>query len=115
VDVAPQTDWPDAVIAVQTAGSIALTAAFVSWRGGPQVAPGSVVNAASFASGAVAPGEIVSVFGTGVGPVNALTGTVDAAGKLATALGDVTLRFDGQAAPLFYAGDSQINAQVPLR
>jgi uncharacterized protein (TIGR03437 family) len=39
--------------------------------------------------------------------------TLDASGVLATELAQTRVLFDGIAAPLFYAQDSQVNAQVP--
>jgi len=56
----------------------------------------TVVNAASLQAMAIAPGEIVSVFGSGLGPA---TG--------------IQVLFNGYAAPIFYAGQNQINVQVP--
>jgi len=73
----------------------------------------SVVNAASLVQGPVAPGEIVSIYGTGIGPAVGVTGTFDAGGNLATKLGDAEVRFDGIAAPLIYSQTAQIAAQVP--
>jgi uncharacterized protein (TIGR03437 family) len=52
-------------------------------------------NAASFPLGTVAPGEIVSLFGSGLGP------------------GAPAVTFDGIPAPVLYAGANQINAVVP--
>jgi uncharacterized protein (TIGR03437 family) len=79
----------------------------------PPPPPITVVNAASLAAGAVAPGEIVTIYGVGIGPAAAATGVFDAAGLLPTALAGIEVRFGGVAAPLFYAQSNQINAQVP--
>jgi len=73
----------------------------------------TVVNAASMAAGPVAPGEIVSIFGTGFGPDVGVIGAYGAGGLLSTALGGVEVSFAGVSAPLFYAQAGQINAQVP--
>jgi uncharacterized protein (TIGR03437 family) len=73
----------------------------------------TVVNAASQRQGPVAPGEIVSIFGVGMGPVTAVPGTFDSAGLLANLLGGTEVRFNGVPAPLYYAQSAQINAQVP--
>jgi uncharacterized protein (TIGR03437 family) len=78
-----------------------------------QPAAAMVVNAASMAAGPVAPGEIVSIFGTGFGPAVGATGAYGAGGLLSTALGGAEVRFAGVSAPLFYAQAGQINAQVP--
>jgi uncharacterized protein (TIGR03437 family) len=75
--------------------------------------PPSVVNAASMLAGPVAPGEIVSIFGLGIGPVTPASGAFDSSGALPTGLAQTQVLFGGQAAPLFYAQDSEINAQAP--
>jgi uncharacterized protein (TIGR03437 family) len=74
----------------------------------------TVVNAASMLPGPVAPGEIVAIFGRGLGPVTPAGATLDASGVLATELAHTRVFFNGVAAPLFYAQDSQVNAQVPF-
>jgi uncharacterized protein (TIGR03437 family) len=73
----------------------------------------AIVNAASFASGPVAPGEIVTLGGTGLGPANTLGLALDSAGKVSTSLGGVSVSFNGYAAPLVYVSPSQINCVVP--
>jgi uncharacterized protein (TIGR03437 family) len=73
----------------------------------------SIVNAASLQAGAISPGEIVSIFGAGMGSGGGLTAAFDGNGLLPTQLGDSEVRFDGVPAPLFYAQSGQINAQVP--
>jgi uncharacterized protein (TIGR03437 family) len=75
----------------------------------PIVNPGAVVNGASFTAQApVAPGTLISVFGAG------LAGN-DAAGSapLPTNLGGSQVLLGGQALPLVYTSDGQLNAQVP--
>jgi uncharacterized protein (TIGR03437 family) len=74
----------------------------------------SVVNAASFIKGAVSPGEIVTLFGTAMGPAAAAYATIDpATGKLATSIGGVQVLFNGILAPMIYATATQISAVVP--
>lgn len=86
---------------------------------GPALAPVSPIdiqcasNAATFSSGNVAPGEIISIFGTGLGPATSQTWMLDAAGRIASALAGVQVTFDGIAAPLLYVQDQQINAITP--
>jgi len=70
-----------------------------------------VLSAASFTSGPVAPGEIITLIGSGIGPVPAQQ---PASGITSTVLGGVTVYFDGITAPLLYAGPNQINAIVPF-
>lgn len=67
-----------------------------------------VVNGASFEPGPIAPGEIVSILGSGLGPP---AGVVAAPGD--TTAGGTQALFNGVPAPLFYAQDSRIAAQVP--
>ncbi len=73
----------------------------------------SAVNAASLLNGAVAPGEIVTIYGSGIGPVQAATGLYNASGLLSNLVGGSEVRFDGVTAPIFYAQAGQVNAQVP--
>jgi uncharacterized protein (TIGR03437 family) len=61
----------------------------------------------------IAPGEIVSIFGSGFGPVTGVAGKMTSNGTLETKVADLQLMFDGVAAPLFFVSDKQINAQVP--
>ena len=73
----------------------------------------SVQNAASFATGPVAPGEIVSIFGTTLGPSTPAYTTIDSTGKVSTNIGNVQVLFNGTAAPLTYVSATQINCVVP--
>ncbi len=77
----------------------------------------AVVNAASFINGSVvAPGEIVSIFGSGFGPAAGVSGTIDATtGNLVTTLAGVQVLFGGTAAPIFFENAGQINVQVPYQ
>ncbi len=79
----------------------------------PLLNDGGIVNGANFSSAAVAPGSIVSLFGRNLGPEGGVVAQL-VGGKLPTELGGVKVLFNGLAAPLFYAGDLQINAQAPL-
>jgi uncharacterized protein (TIGR03437 family) len=72
-----------------------------------------VANAASFGVGPVAPGEIVSIFGSGLGPVSPFGLVLDSSGKVATSLGGVSVSFNGYPAPLTYMSATQINCVVP--
>jgi uncharacterized protein (TIGR03437 family) len=80
-----------------------------------------VLNAASFIAGnegffplgTVAPGEIVSIFGLGLGPSQPVTAYPSASAPYPTTLGGTQVLFDGVAAPLLYASAGQINAVVP--
>ena len=73
----------------------------------------TAVNAASLLGGAVAPGEIVTLYGSGMGPEAGVTGGYDSSGLLANLVAGSEVRFDGVPAPVFYTQAGQINAQVP--
>jgi uncharacterized protein (TIGR03437 family) len=72
-----------------------------------------VVNAASFATGAVSPGEMISIVGTNLGPANPAYLTLNSNGYVATSIGGVTVSIGGTLAPLVYVSSNQINAIVP--
>ena len=79
-----------------------------------QIQLNAVTNAASYASGGVSAGEIVTLFGGGMGPSNLVTAAVDSTtGRLATSLSGARVLFDGIAAPLVYVSDKQSSAVVP--
>jgi uncharacterized protein (TIGR03437 family) len=73
----------------------------------------AVVSAASFTSSAIAPGELITIFGASIGP-SAPVGLALESGKVATSLGGLAVSFDGNLAPLLYAAAGQIDAVVPF-
>ena len=78
---------------------------------GALLQPNGVVNAASLLPGPVAPGEFVTLFGSGIGPTSVQRPS-DSVSR--TVLGGVSVFFDGTPAPLLYAAPNQINAIVPF-
>jgi len=69
-----------------------------------------VLNAASLLAGPIAPGELITLIGSSIGPqmpVQLQGGNVE------TLLGGTRVLFDGVAAPLLYAASDQINVVVP--
>ncbi len=62
-----------------------------------------VSNGASNLPGPIAPGEIVVIFGSGLGPSQIVLGENSG----------VVVRFDGVRAPLLYASNTQLSAIVP--
>ncbi len=74
----------------------------------------AVVNAASFSSLTVAPGELVSIFGNNIGPSTPQQLTLNAQGNVETSLGGVSVSFDGIPAPMLFASANQINVVVPF-
>jgi uncharacterized protein (TIGR03437 family) len=69
-----------------------------------------IVDSANTARvGVAAPGQLISLMGTGLGP----TTPVGATDYATTSLGGVTVTFNGVAAPLLYVSSTQINVAVP--
>jgi multiple sugar transport system substrate-binding protein len=78
----------------------------------PAIAPGGIVNGASFLTGAIAPGEVVSIFGTTIGPGIPTRYRPD--GRfVSTELNGTRVLFDEFAAPILFASSGQITAVVP--
>jgi len=77
------------------------------------IAPSGVTNAASYASGFISPGEIIAIFGHGLGPTELVPLQFDKAGRVATTLAGVTVTIDGRLAPLLYVSAEQVGAIVP--
>ena len=78
----------------------------------------AVVNAASYSAGPVAPGEMVVIFGSSMGPPGLVTLQLDKNGNAASALSGVQVLFTSPstisiASPLVYVSASQIAAMVP--
>jgi len=70
----------------------------------------AIVNAASFQAGGVAPGSLISIFGS-----NLAAATASAPGfPLPLSLAGTTVAVNGVPAALLYVSSSQINAQVPF-
>ena len=82
--------------------------------GGVAISAAGIVNAASYAGGAVAPGEIVTIFGTGLGPGTLAGLELDSRGYVsASPLAGTQVLFDAVAAPLIYSWAGQVSVVVP--
>ena len=88
------------------------TAAVVTGSG-PRIFPDCVVNAASYVGGGVAPGEIVTLFGSAMGPAELVRLRLTEDRRLATTLAETHILFDGVPAPLMYVSEKQSSAIVP--
>ena len=107
VDIAPAAHSTLATIVLkQGSDTVTLTGAIA-------VTPPQVVNVGSYAGGEVSPGEVVAFFGPRVGPPTPVFGQFDSTGVLPSDAGNVSITFDGIAAPLFYVNQNQVNLQVP--
>ncbi|MGD1073075.1 MAG: hypothetical protein ABSB15_23395 [Bryobacteraceae bacterium] len=73
----------------------------------------AVENAASGLAGPVAPGEMVVLFGFGLGPNQLVTAVPENDGNFATTLAGTMVQINGIPAPLVYTWVTQIAAIVP--
>lgn len=74
----------------------------------------SLVNAASYGAGEIAPGEIVTLFGRGLGPAGLVKAGLDSAGRFPKVLAGTQILFDGIPAPILYTSEHQVAAVVPF-
>jgi uncharacterized protein (TIGR03437 family) len=72
----------------------------------------AVVNAASYAAGALAPGQEVAVFGSNFGPATPVFATITN-NSFPTILSNTEVLFDGVAAPVIAVANGQVNVMVP--
>ena len=79
----------------------------------PLIFDSGVTGAAMAETAAVAPGEIVSIYGDHMGPATPAYPTVSN-GRIGTTLSGVQVFFGGVAAPVLFASAGQINAVVPF-
>jgi len=72
------------------------------------------VNAATQQPGRITPGEIITIYGTGLGPASGASFTVDPVANLVNFnLSGTQVYFAGQPGPVLYASATQVNAVVP--
>ena len=91
----------------------ALRTAALATPGAPALTAPAVTSAASYANQGVAPGEIIALFPTNVGPATFTGSGLDDSGKVLTLIGGTRVLFDGIAAPMIYTVRNQAAAVVP--
>ena len=79
----------------------------------PVLSSTAIVNAASYQGGAVAPGELVTIFQANLGPGTLVGAQLTSSGLVSSNLSGTQISFDGTAAPLIYALAGQVSAVVP--
>jgi len=72
-----------------------------------------VAHAASYQTGAIAPGEIVVLYGNGLGPQEGIQTRASMEVPFPKQVANVQATFDGIPAPLLWVQDGQINAIAP--
>ncbi len=106
-------------LAVNAAGSIWVADTFnnavrlLQFTGG-DTKVNAVTNGASNLSGPVAPGEVVVIYGSGLGPQQLTTFQADASGRVPNAVAGTTVYFNGAPAPVLYSSSNQVAAIVPF-
>jgi len=80
----------------------------------PALAATAIVNAASYTGGAIAPGELVTIFGANYGPASILGAQLGPDNRLSSNLGGTRVLFDGVPAPFLYALAGQVSVIVPF-
>lgn len=97
-----------ASVTVTGSGLTSNALVFTIGNGPPSTSASAIVNAASSAP-AIAPGTLISIYGSNLSGANAQATGI----PLATSLGGTTVSINGTAAPLLFVSPGQINAQVP--
>jgi len=114
---APQTAIPATVTvtaqSLADSGLQAISTVTLQPAAPVSLAAPAVASAASFQTGAVAPGEVVTIFGSGIGPSGTVTAQLNAQGRLASTLAGTQVLFDNIPAPLVYVTAAQVSAIVP--
>jgi uncharacterized protein (TIGR03437 family) len=104
---------PDLLVANRLSGTISVLLNTTHARRRPAITGSSILNGASFRSGSVAPGEIVTIKGQNLGPQQPAGMELTASGVVSATLAGARVLFDGIAAPVIYAQAEQVSAVVP--
>jgi uncharacterized protein (TIGR03437 family) len=80
---------------------------------GPFFLRGSVLNSASNSADALVPGELVTIYGSNLGP-DTLTVASSASGAFPVELSATRVLFNGVAAPIIYTSGGVVSAVVPF-
>ena len=99
--------WNDALLSKLDKTAAAVTGSK------PRIAWECVLNAASYEGGAVAPGEIVTILGSAMGPASLVSSRLGNNGRLPTLVAESRVLFDGVPAPLVYVSGQAVSAIVP--
>jgi uncharacterized protein (TIGR03437 family) len=106
---------PSGAFAVSGAASVATV---LVASDGPSATPNVLVVAngaiPTAATGQLSPGEIITIFGTGLGPAIPVLGGTSGLTAYGTQLAGVQVLIGGVAAPILYVSANQINAIVPF-
>jgi uncharacterized protein (TIGR03437 family) len=74
----------------------------------------SITNAATYILGPIAPGEIITIKGSGLGPLNGISFSLDPSEtNIGSILSGTRVLINEIASPILYASSTQVNAVVP--
>lgn len=91
-----------------------LASGVISDQPTPKISENGIINVFSGATGAVAPGEIVSIFGDDLGPAEGIVlGYDPQTNRLPKVASNVSVTWNGIASPLYFVRQDQLNVQVP--
>lgn len=109
---------PGSAFAMDSAGTVYFTDGNLiekqDFSQNPAMAATCILGATEYFDDAVAPGEIISIYGRNLGPTQGVIGALDSSQRLPFILAGVSITFNGTPAPLLYAQAGQINAIVPF-
>jgi uncharacterized protein (TIGR03437 family) len=77
-----------------------------------RIGAATVLNSASRLPGAIAPGEMLTINGSVIGPSSAVTAPTDS-GVIGSSLGQTSVLFDGVSAPIISTQASQVQVVAP--
>ena len=80
---------------------------------GPVPVVNAAVHGATGKSAKAVPGEIVTFYGSALGPLSPLSGILTTPSLIGATVGDIKVMFGGNAAPILYASHGQTNVVVP--
>ncbi len=74
----------------------------------------AIVSGAGNQTGPITPGEVLVIYGSGLGPANVVSNSFGSNGKLATSLAGTTIFFNGTPAPILYTSATQVSVIAPF-
>jgi uncharacterized protein (TIGR03437 family) len=75
---------------------------------------GAVTNAASNLTGPIAPGELITIYGSGLGPASLVQFQLNSFGLVPTLVGGTSVFVNGAPAPVLYTSANQVGAVTPF-
>jgi len=99
-------------VTLASGGVLQMLPVSMSVQAAAQPSVAKIVNAANYRQGGVAPGEIVVLGGSNMGPASITTLRL-INGSVATTLGCTQVFFNGTAAPIVYVSAGQVAVAVP--